>query len=143
MQTRFDMSEGGESESDGDLPPLEDPDDVAESYPQPAFFTRAPYEYGPSERDIEDSRARVPRLGKPFEMTPSRSTYGMVNLIQTPKQVKRGEETSSQFSPTEPADEPVGEPGGEPDGEPEEELPTHVNEPASSSDFVYLTSSKK
>ena len=75
-------------------------------------------------------------------MTPSRSTYGMVNLLQTPEQVKSGDEPSSHFSPAEPADEPVGEPGGEPDGEPEEELATHVDEPASSSDFVYLTSSK-
>ena len=138
VQTHFTMSEGGDSVSYDDLPPLEDPDYVAESYPQPECFTRPPYEYGPSERDIEDSRARVSRLGKPFEMTPSRSTHGMANLIQTPKRVKSGDEPPSHSSSADL----VGEPGGELDGEPEEELPTHVDEPTSSSDFVYLTPSK-
>ena len=141
VQTHFTMSEGGDSVSDDDQPQVEDPDEVVpEPYPQPDFFTRTPYEYGPSERDIEESRARIPRLGKPFEMTPSRSTYGMVNLIyKTPKQVKDDEDS---MSPSQPA-VPVGEHDGEPDGEPEEELPSHANEPASSGDFIHRTSSKK
>ena len=108
-----------------------------EAYAPTDFFTRDPY--GESDRGIAESRARISRLGKPFEMTPSRSTYGMVNLLQTPEQVKSGDEPQSRSSSADP----VGEPGGEPDGEPEEELPTRVDEPVSSSDFVYRTSSKK
>ena len=38
VQTHFDMSEGGESESDSDLPPLEDLGDVPEPYPLPEFL---------------------------------------------------------------------------------------------------------
>ena len=74
VRREFVMSEdGGDTEtssnSDGEPTP---PDllGMPESYTPPEFFARAPYENGPSERDIEDSRARVSRLGKPFERAP-------------------------------------------------------------------------
>ena len=137
VQTHFTMSEGGDSVSYDDLPQLEDPDEVVpEPYPQPDFFTRTPYEYGPSERDIEESRARISRLGKPFEVTPSRSSYEMVDKMQTPKEEKIEDvPDETTFS------RPVGD-----EKEPEdEEEPREKEEgvPQASNVTEYFTTSKK
>ena len=55
----------------------------------------------------------------------------MVSLIQTPEQVKSGDEPTAPLTPTES------------DGEPEEELSIQGDAPTSSSEFVYSTPSKK